>query len=64
MAVQDRNPLAGTQPVADPATVLLTQLIDQHTQIIKLLAAILMTLGNNGNGWVDPEEASQLSSLQ
>ena len=42
----------------------LTQLVDQNKQIIKLLGAILMTLGNNGRGFVDPEEASELSSLQ
>ena len=42
----------------------LTNLVDQNAQIIKLLAAILMTLGNNGNGFVQPEEASELSTFQ
>ena len=37
---------------------------DQNTQIIKLLSAILVTLGNNGNGFVDPEEAAQIAILQ
>lgn len=42
----------------------LTQGIEQNTQIIKLLSAILMTLGNNGGGYVDPEEAATLANLQ
>lgn len=42
----------------------LTNLVDQNAQIIKLLSAILITLGNNGNGFVQPEEATELSTLQ
>lgn len=42
----------------------LTNLVDQNNQIIKLLSAILVTLGNNGNGFVQPEEATELSTLQ
>jgi len=42
----------------------LAQTVEQNTQIIKLLGAILMTLGNNGGGFVDPEEAANISTLQ
>ena len=42
----------------------LAQTVEQNNQIIKFLAAILMTLGNNGNGFVDPSEADSISTLQ
>ena len=55
---------AALQTTAQATLTTLTNLVDQHNQIIKLLSAILMTLGNNGNGFVQPEEASELSTLQ
>lgn len=42
----------------------LSQMIETQKQTIQLLSAILMTLGNNGNGFVNPLEADYLSPLQ
>lgn len=42
----------------------LAQMVENERQIIKLLSAILVTLGNNGGGFVDPEEASSIATLQ
>ena len=42
----------------------LAQLVDYQKQANILLSAILMTLGNNGNGFVNPQESDSLSTLQ
>lgn len=55
---------AALQNTMQATLTTMTNLLDTQGQIIKLLAAILVTLGNNGGGYVDPEEAAQLTTLQ
>jgi fibronectin-binding autotransporter adhesin len=42
----------------------LARSIEQNNQIIKLLTAILVSIGNNGGGFIQPEEATELVTLQ
>jgi len=39
---------------------LLANMIDNQVGQTKLLKSILITLGNNGSGWVDTEEATEM----